>query len=97
MNSARCNSTGIRGRDDDRPAQVIVRSVKNPTDTVASTGALASGVGAPVFNAPDVLPLFQKTRDFQNAAKIRAMGLYPYFRTIASAQDTEVLIGARRS
>ena len=95
MNSARCNSTGIHGTDDTPRAPVFVQSVKNSTDTVTSPGALTSGVDAPAFGASDVLPLFQKTRDYQNAAKIRAMGLYPYFRTIASAQDTEVLIGGK--
>jgi 8-amino-7-oxononanoate synthase len=42
------------------------------------------------------LPLFDKTRDYKSAAKVRALGLYPYFRTVTSAQDTEVLIGGRR-
>jgi 8-amino-7-oxononanoate synthase len=41
------------------------------------------------------LPLFEKTRRYQSAAKVRALGLYPYFRTISSAQDTEVLIDGR--
>lgn len=36
--------------------------------------------------------LLAKVRDFKSAAQIRATGLYPYFRTISSAQDTEVLI-----
>lgn len=38
------------------------------------------------------LPLFDKVRTYQSAAQVRALGLYPYFRTISSAQDTEVLI-----
>lgn len=38
------------------------------------------------------LPLFEKVRGFRNAEQIRALGLYPYFRTITSAQDTEVII-----
>jgi 8-amino-7-oxononanoate synthase len=41
------------------------------------------------------LPLFDKTRNYKSAAKVRALGLYPYFRTISSAQDTEVLIDGR--
>jgi 8-amino-7-oxononanoate synthase len=36
--------------------------------------------------------LFAKVRNFTSADQIRAMGLYPYFRTISSAQDTEVII-----
>jgi 8-amino-7-oxononanoate synthase len=39
--------------------------------------------------------LFDKTRHYKSAAKVRALGLYPYFRTISSAQDTEVLIEGR--
>jgi 8-amino-7-oxononanoate synthase len=42
------------------------------------------------------LPLFNKTREFKNAAEIRALGLYPYFRTISSAQDTEVIIEGKK-
>jgi 8-amino-7-oxononanoate synthase len=42
------------------------------------------------------LPLFDKVKDFKSAAQIRATGLYPYFRTICSAQDTEVLIAGKK-
>jgi 8-amino-7-oxononanoate synthase len=38
----------------------------------------------------------EKVRNFHAAAQIRAMGLYPYFRTISSAQDTEVIIDGRK-
>jgi 8-amino-7-oxononanoate synthase len=41
---------------------------------------------------PNGIALLAKVRDFKSAAQIRASGLYPYFRTISSAQDTEVLI-----
>jgi 8-amino-7-oxononanoate synthase len=44
----------------------------------------------------DTVPLLEKTRQYTSAAKVRALGLYPYFRTIASAQDTEVLIEGRK-
>lgn len=40
--------------------------------------------------------LFDKVRDYKNAEQVRALGLYPYFRTISSAQDTEVIINARK-
>ena len=36
--------------------------------------------------------LLDKARNFKTAAQLREMGLYPYFRTISSAQDTEVII-----
>jgi 8-amino-7-oxononanoate synthase len=42
------------------------------------------------------LPLFGKVKSFKSAAQVRAMGLYPYFRTITSAQDTEVTIAGKR-
>jgi 8-amino-7-oxononanoate synthase len=41
---------------------------------------------------PNNLGLLDKVRNFESADQIRASGLYPYFRTISSAQDTEVLI-----
>lgn len=46
---------------------------------------------APVTGCPTP-PLMRKVRAFQSARQVRATGLYPYFRTISSAQDTEVII-----
>ncbi|MBM3878242.1 MAG: aminotransferase class I/II-fold pyridoxal phosphate-dependent enzyme [Verrucomicrobia bacterium] len=40
--------------------------------------------------------LLDKVRQFKSAAQVRALGLYPYFRTISSAQDTEVIIDGKR-
>jgi 8-amino-7-oxononanoate synthase len=42
------------------------------------------------------LPLLAKVRHYTSAAEARATGLYPYFRTISSAQDTEVMIQGRK-
>jgi 8-amino-7-oxononanoate synthase len=47
-------------------------------------------------HAPEPLALFQKAREYKSAARVRELGLYPYFRTISSAQDTEVTINGRR-
>jgi 8-amino-7-oxononanoate synthase len=47
-------------------------------------------------SSPAGLSLFNKVREFESADQIRATGLYPYFRTISSAQDTEVLIEGKR-
>ncbi len=47
-------------------------------------------------NGPLPLPLFEKIRSYRSAAQVRALGLYPYFRTISSAQDSEVIIGGRK-
>jgi len=38
------------------------------------------------------LDIFQKCFDFHTARDVRAAGLYPYYRTIASAQDPEVVM-----
>ena len=40
--------------------------------------------------------LFEKVKSFKRAAELRALGLYPYFRTISSAQDTEVMIEGQK-
>lgn len=42
------------------------------------------------------ISLFEKVRSFTNAAQIRSLDLYPYFRTITSAQDTEVVINGQK-
>lgn len=47
-------------------------------------------------NGPLPLSLFEKVRNYRSAAEVRALGLYPYFRTISSAQDSEVTIDGRR-
>jgi 8-amino-7-oxononanoate synthase len=41
-------------------------------------------------------PLLDKARNFKTADQLRKIGLYPYFRTISSAQDTEVLIEGKK-
>jgi 8-amino-7-oxononanoate synthase len=40
--------------------------------------------------------VFDKVRHYTAAKEVRAMGIYPYFRTISSAQDTEVVMNGRR-
>ena len=45
---------------------------------------------------PQLPSLFDKVKAYKDAAEVRALGLYPYFRTISSAQDTEVLIAGKR-
>jgi 8-amino-7-oxononanoate synthase len=64
---------------------------------------LAPQIVRPTANAPgkstpptDGLPLLEKARTFRSAAQVRASGLYPYFRTISSAQDTEVTIDGKQ-
>jgi 8-amino-7-oxononanoate synthase len=45
---------------------------------------------------PHPCALLEKARNFKTAAQLREMGLYPYFRTISSAQDTEVIIEGKK-
>src|SRR4030042_604242 len=41
-------------------------------------------------------PLLKKGRNFTRSREIQALGLYPYFRPISSAQDTEVIIRGQK-
>ena len=52
----------------------------------------------PLGAGSELLPLtlFNKVRNFRAAAEVRALGLYPYFRTISSAQDSEVIINGKK-
>jgi 8-amino-7-oxononanoate synthase len=54
-----------------------------------------NGNGARHASVPAVLPLFKKVHTYSNADRVRATGLYPYFRTISSAQDTEVVMNGQ--
>lgn len=55
-----------------------------------------NGVPAPRKMSAPQLSLFDKIRAYKSAEQVRATGLYPYFRTITSAQDTEVTINGRQ-
>jgi len=48
--------------------------------------------GAPTDN----VPLLAKVRRYTASREVRARGLYPYFRPISSAQDTEVIIRGQK-
>lgn len=41
-------------------------------------------------------PIFNKAKRFKRSDELQSMGLYPYFRCIDSAQDTEVTIEGRK-
>jgi 8-amino-7-oxononanoate synthase len=58
------------------------------SSSVKATSRKTAGTG--------VVPLLKKTRDFRNAEQVRSLGLYPYFRMISSAQDTEVIINGKK-
>ena len=40
--------------------------------------------------------VLDKVSNFRTAAQLRELGVYPYFRTISSAQDTEVVIEGKK-
>jgi 8-amino-7-oxononanoate synthase len=63
------------------------------TPTQPEPAAALNGVTEP---AGRPLALVDKVRNFKDAARIRATGLYPYFRVISSAQDSEVTIRGRK-
>lgn len=41
-------------------------------------------------------PLLKKAKNFTRSREIKELGLYPYFRPISSAQDTEVIIHGQK-
>lgn len=43
-----------------------------------------------------VNPIRQRIAGFNDADRVRSIGLYPYFRPITSAQDTEVVLDGRK-
>jgi 8-amino-7-oxononanoate synthase len=76
-----------------RPDGKAASLLSGPSEARAGNGhaiELEQLAGAPP------VPLFAKVRNFTSAAEVRATGLYPYFRTISSAQDTEVMIKGRK-
>jgi len=52
--------------------------------------------GAQVALGSRLPRIFDKVLSYTSAAEVRALGLYPYFRMISSAQDTEVTINGQR-
>lgn len=60
-----------------------------------SAGAIPPATPSPAAGKPGPPALFKKVENYRSAAQVRALGLYPYFRTISSAQDTEVIINGK--
>jgi 8-amino-7-oxononanoate synthase len=70
-----------------------------PTTTLEQTENSADqpdSAPPPGGSSSDAQPLLEKVRRFQDARRVRELGLYPYFRTIDSAQDTEVMIRGKK-
>jgi 8-amino-7-oxononanoate synthase len=69
----------------------------NKVETSGVAVGAANNSGAAKSDVSNGYPtLFNKVRSFKSAGQVRAMGLYPYFRTISSAQDTEVIINGKK-
>ena len=78
------------------------------SQTLDGTNGVSNHVFTPSDSSPLTQPngtsssgrarprLFEKCDRFTKADELRALGLYPYFRTIESAQDTEVIISGRK-
>lgn len=58
--------------------------------------AEAAPVAAPVVPASEPKDIFQKCAEFDEADRVKAMGVYPYFRTIEATQGNQVVCGGRR-
>ena len=82
-----------------KPARTIERAGPKPeivvpvTKTVFGGNGNGNGASHPAPRSPSVL---DKARDYTSANQVRALGLYPYFRTISSAQDTEVIMNGQK-
>jgi 8-amino-7-oxononanoate synthase len=66
----------------------------SPSDAIPADAICDSVAGSGANGGP--LTLFDKVGNFKEAARVRAAGLYPYFRTISSAQDSEVIIKGKK-
>jgi 8-amino-7-oxononanoate synthase len=75
-----------------RENQTPVLSGESAALTTTSGAKVGKGHG----HGPNGLPIFNKVRNFKSANQVRALGLYPYFRTISSAQDTEVIMNGQK-
>lgn len=80
-------------RDNGHVEQLEVYRLPRPAGIRETDHRTTRNKGKPAHGR---LPLFDKVKNFKSAAQVRALGLYPYFRTISSAQDTEVMIEGRR-
>lgn len=79
------------------------RQLREPSrQGIESTVLQTPGPDSGLRNSPvrepgeDGLPIFRKVQAFTRANQLRELGLYPYFRAISSAQDTEVVIEGRQ-
>jgi len=66
-----------------------------PAEPRATPKSIPAISGNGTARAQQRLTIFDKVKDFKSASQLRALGVYPYFRVISSAQDTEVLIDGK--
>lgn len=74
----------------------VATPVFEKSASAESASATAAVKPADRTAGASALPLFHKVHDYKMAEQVRAMGLYPYFREISSAQDTEVIIDGKK-
>jgi 8-amino-7-oxononanoate synthase len=77
----------------DAAERLGIYTVPGPGEALQVNHRPVRGKGKLAAHLPS---LFKKVKAYKDAAEVRALGLYPYFRTISSAQDTEVLIGGKK-
>lgn len=83
-----------------KQSQTVASAARTPQNPVPAPAAKALGGNGHLATHPEAesagLPLFSKVRNYHSADQVRALGLYPYFRTISSAQDTEVTMNGQK-
>jgi 8-amino-7-oxononanoate synthase len=77
-------------------APTVSAPVSAKSSAVSSAPTAASNGHSAASPTESGLPLFSKVRNYRSANQVRALGLYPYFRTISSAQDTEVIMNGQK-
>ncbi len=79
------------------PAGGVMTTVTAPRPQAKAVKTVTASSPAKVDrNGAGHLSLFDKVKEYTGPNQIRALGLYPYFRTISTAQDTEVIINDRK-
>jgi 8-amino-7-oxononanoate synthase len=80
------NGSGLHPEAQQHPAPTFI-SLPSPAPSAAEPG-LAAGARP--------IPFFDKCRAYDHPDRVKAAGIYPYFRVIESAQDPEVIIAGQR-
>jgi len=82
-----------------KPARTIERPGPKSEIVVPAAKAVFGGNGngnGAAHAAPSGPTVLDKAKNYTSANQVRSLGLYPYFRTISSAQDTEVIMNGQK-